>query len=109
MDTASKVRRVKAILQISQSDTTSDSDISEYLSMARDEILNCMYFYKPARRAEVREVPLKYEVVQVQSVVEGLNHRGAEGEKIHNENGINRTWKYEDMVAYIQNHVFQVI
>lgn len=109
MDTTSKIRVIKTLLDIPQDDTTLDNEISVYLDVAKNEILNWMYINKPARRAEVRDVPTRYEMVQVEAVVNGYSHKGAEGEKVHNENGINRTFKYDDMIAYIRTHVFQII
>ena len=109
MDTQSKLTVIKTMLNIPISDTTLDNEISVYLDMAKNEILNWMYINKPERRTEVRDVPTKYEMVEVQAVVNGYSHKGAEGETVHNENGINRTFKYDDMIAYIRTHVFQVI
>lgn len=109
MDTTSKVRVIKTLLEIPQEDTTLDNEISVYLDVAANEILNWMYINKPGRRKEVREVPQRYEMVQLQAVTSGYNHKAAEGETVHNENGINRTFKYDDMIAYIRTHVFQIV
>lgn len=109
MDTTSKVRVIKTLLDIPQEDTTLDNEISVYLDMAASEILNWMYINKPSRRSEVTAVPQRYEMVQLEAVTSGYNHKGAEGEKVHNENGINRTFMYDDMIAYIRTHVFQII
>lgn len=109
MDTASKLAVVKTSLGIPQDDTTLDTEISVYLDMAKNEILNWMYINKPDKRTKATEVPTRYEMVQINAVVNAYNHKGAEGETVHNENGINRTFKYDDMVAYVRTHVFQVI
>lgn len=109
MDTTSKLTVIKTMLNIPESDITLDNEISVYLEMAASEILNWMYINKPEKRSTVREVPTRYEIVQINAVVNAYGHKGAEGEKVHNENGINRTFKYDDMVAYIRTHVFQVI
>ena len=109
MDTASKLAVVKTYLEIPQDDTTLDNEISVYLDMAKNEILNWMYINKPDKRATATEVPTRYEIVQINAVVNAYNHKAAEGETVHNENGINRTFKYDDMVAYVRTHVFQVI
>lgn len=109
MTKAEKLAQIKVMLDIAADDTTIDDGLSVYLDMAGAEILNWMYINKPEKRAIVTEVPLRYEVVQVNAVVNGFSHKGAEGETVHNENGINRTFKHEDMVAYVRTHVFQVI
>jgi len=109
MDTQSKLTVIKTMLNIPISDTTLDNEISVYLDMAKSEILNWMYINKPSKRETVTAVPTRYEMVQVHAVVNGYSHKGAEGETVHNENGINRTFKYDDMIAYIRTHVFQVI
>lgn len=109
MDTQGKLAVIKTMLEIPASDTSLDADLSVYLDMAKQEILNWMYINHPDRRETVTDVPARYEIVQVHAVVNGYSHKGAEGETVHNENGINRTFKYDDMVAYIRNHVFQIV
>lgn len=109
MDTTSKLTVIKTMLSIPESDITLDNEISVYLEMAASEILNWMYINKPEKRAAANAVPTKYEMVQIHAVVNGYSHKGAEGETVHNENGINRTFRFDDMIAYIRTHVFQVI
>ena len=85
--------------------------LAKYIhSSERQGILGGIYYpYKPDKRNTVREVPLRYEMTQIHAVVNGYSHKGAEGEKVHNENGINRTFVYDDMIAYIRGHVFQLV
>lgn len=109
MTNAEKLADIKVMLEIAESDTTLDGELSAYLNMAKAEILNWMYINKPEKREVVTDVPTRYEIVQINAVVSGYNHKGADGETVHNENGINRTFKYADMVAYIRTHVFQVV
>ena len=109
MDTQSKLAAIKTMLGIPASDISLDSDLSVYLDLSAAEILNWMYQHHSDKRETVSEVPTRYEIVQIHAVVNGFSHRGAEGEKVHNENGINRTFVYDDMVAYIQAHVAQII
>lgn len=109
MDAQGKLTLVKTILGISASDTTLDAELSAYLDMAGEEILNWWLINKPERRKTTHEVPPRYTMVQVHAVVNGYSHKGAEGETVHNENGINRTFKYDDMIAYIRSHVFQLV
>lgn len=109
MDAQGKLSLVKTILGISASDTTLDAELSAYLDMAGEEILNWWLINKPERRRTTHEVPPRYTMVQVHAVVNGYSHKGAEGETVHNENGINRTFKYDDMIAYVRGHVFQLV
>lgn len=109
MTNAEKLENIKLMLDIPTGDTTIDGELSAYLNMAALEILNWMYINHPEKREEVTEVPLRYEIVQINAVVSGFSHKGAEGEKVHNENGINRTFVYADMVAYIRANVFQKV
>lgn len=109
MTNAEKMAQIKIMLEIAVDNTTIDGELSAYLNMAKEEILNWMYINKPDKRSSVREVPTRYEIVQIYAVVNGYNGKGAEGEKVHNENGINRTFVYADMVAYIRGNVFQVV
>ena len=111
MTTSEKLTLVKTILGISASDTSLDDELTAYLNMAGEEILNWMYINHPNERPEgtAAVVPIRYSMVQVHAVVNGYSHKGAEGETVHNENGINRTFKYDDMIAYIRSNVFQII
>ena len=109
MTTQEKLAVVKTMLDIPASDTSLDAELSVYLTMAGQEILNWMYINKGGVPEGVVDVPTKYENTQIMGVVNGYSHKGAEGEKVHNENGINRTFVYDDMIAYIRGHVFQLV
>lgn len=109
MTLVEKLTKVKTSLGIDLSDVSLDSELYTYLDMAGLEILNWMYINHPSQRGTVTDVPTRYEIVQIQGVVNGYSHRGAEGETVHNENGINRQFVYSDMVDYIRSNVFQII
>lgn len=68
---------------------TDDDVLLTYLDVAAQKILNKCY---PFRTNET-EVPEKYQLLQIEIAVYLLNKRGAEGETVHNENGINRTYE----------------
>lgn len=52
------------------------------------------------------ETPLvEFDTVVISACVAGYGISGAEGQTSHSENGIGRSFKYEDMVAYIRGHV----
>lgn len=48
---------------------------------------------------------VRFDNVQIMACVAGYGLSGAENQTAHSENGISRTFKYEDMVAYIRSHV----
>jgi hypothetical protein len=52
------------------------------------------------------ETPLsEYDTAMIQACVVGYGLQGAEGQTAHSENGINRTFKYSDMVDYLHRNV----
>lgn len=105
MTEAEKLSKVKTILKLT--DTSLDTEIVVYLSLVKAEILSWMY--SGDTPDEVTEVPEKYETTQIMSVIAGINTQGAEGQTGHSENGISRTWKYEDMVSYVRSHVYPYV
>ena len=107
MNCASKLKNLKSILGIDDTDTSQDAQLTVYLSMSREEILNWMYINYPSI-PEDADVPDKYSVVQVMAVVAGYNMQGGENQYKHSENGIVREWHYTDMIEYIRAHVNQI-
>jgi len=71
------------------SEPTGDDTLLSYLRLAGTDIINHVYPFKH----DIREVPAKYAMVQIELAVYYLNKRGAEGEAIHNENGTYRTYE----------------
>lgn len=65
-----------------------------YLDMAKDKIMRKVY---PFGYDEQMDLPSKYENLQIEIALYLLNKRGAEGEIIHNENGINRHYADGDV------------
>ena len=106
MTDAEKLVLVKEQLNITDSEL--DTKLSAYLSMAAQEILSWYYTNRGGVPANAT-VPYKYEITQVQAVVIGYSQYGAEGEIAHNENGIHRRFRYENMVAYIRANVYPLI
>lgn len=104
MSDQDKLNLVKTLLDIPSSDVTQDELISAYLSLAAQEIISWRYSYS-ASAEEYTLVPSEYEVTQVMAVVAGYSQGGAENQTQHSENGIQRQFKYADMVAYIRAHV----
>lgn len=100
MTTAEKLAMVKAMLGISGD--TEDTLITTYLTSAEREIITWRYSYG---QSLPDSVPVEYEMTQVHAVVAGYSQRGAENQTSHSENGINRSFSYADMVAYIRSNV----
>ena len=97
-----KLAMLKGLLKITG--TASDAELTTYLTFAKMEIL--AWLYSGNTPEDVTDVPAQYEPTQVMACVSGYGISGAEGQTAHSENGIGRTFKYEDMVAYVRAHVF---
>ena len=63
-----------------------------YLLQAQEKILNHRYPYGNNRPVEVEP---RYEQDLLELAIVLFNKRGAEGQKSHNENGVQRTWRTE--------------
>ena len=107
MTDTEKLVMIKTMLQIEQSDTGEDALISVYIFAAAKEIIGWRYSYS-AKYVDITEVPAEYEMTQISAVVSGYSQIGAENQTSHSENGIGRSFKYEDMIAYIRNHVVPI-
>lgn len=107
MTPEAKLTRLKILLGI----TANDEDVllTEYLDIAKDEILNWLYIRLGAVPTDVDEVPTAYEQIQIMAVVAAYNIRGAEGQTLHIENGMHRNFVYEDLVKYVQTHVYPYV
>jgi hypothetical protein len=102
MNVEEKLEMLKTILDIPSSDSSEDSRLTVYLSVAEREIIGWRYSYSSQT---VETVPAEYEMVQVWSVVNGFSQSGAEGQTSHSENGISRGFSYPDMIHYIRKTV----
>lgn len=101
MTDAEKLSQLKALLQIT--DTTQDSTLAVYLTLARDEILSWLYSGKTPEG--VTDVPARYIPTQIQAVVVGYSQSGAEGQLAHTENAISRQFEYSNMLGFIKSNV----
>lgn len=100
MTTTEKVEMVMALL--GETDSSLESRVEVYLTAAAKEIIAWRFSYAGKT---VEEVPAEYEMTQIHAVVAGYTLSGAENQTFHNENGIQRTFKYSDMLDYIRAHV----
>ena len=100
MTVTEKVEMVMALL--GEADPSLESKVEVYLAAAAKEIISWRFSYA---KKSVSEVPEEYEMTQIHAVVAGYTLSGAENQTFHNENGIQRTFKYSDMLDYIRAHV----
>lgn len=107
MTNADKLSLLKTLLDDGGA-LPSDDTLNAYLTLSENEILQWMYHLIGGVPADVDEVPAKYEVTQIYAIVAGYTHAGAEGQTMHSENGINRTFQYSDMLDYIHQHVLAI-
>ena len=63
--------------------------LSTYLDLAGEKILNRRYPYGAPEGAEVEP---RWYGIQLEIAVYLFNHRGSEGESLHSENGISRSY-----------------
>lgn len=103
MTNAEKLAMLKSILVM---DDSEDERLTVYLSASEKEILAWRYSYSENTPTSV---PAEYEMTQIFAVVAGYSQSGAENQLSHSENGISRSFKYEDMVAYIRSHVIPIV
>ena len=96
-----KINTIKTMLQYT--DSTHDQELFTYLKFAEQAILKRLYTLTEVPPDAV--FPDKYASVQIMSVIVGIDSQGSENHKTHNENGVNITFKYTDMLDYIKNNV----
>lgn len=109
MTNTEKLNSIKTILGIDGN--SQDAVLEEYLSLAKNEIISWRYSYTQnygTNKFDITDVPMEYEQTQIFAVVNGFSMQGAEGETKHDENGINRTFVYADMVRYIRSNVIPI-
>ena len=104
MTDTQKLEIVKTLLE-DGGDVPSDSKLTTYIDIAGNEILAWIYHLVGGVPEDVTVVPSKYENVQVYAVIAGYTHAGSEGQDRHVENGVQRNFKYADMLDYIHNNV----
>lgn len=89
MDNEEKLELLKRMYDGSESDEV----LLTYLALATDKILNRLYPYD----TEKTEIPERYVRIQISIACYLLGKRGAEGETVHKENGIDRTYASADV------------
>ena len=103
MTTDEKLQMI--ILMLGNDESLDMPALMAYLEAAKREILAWLY----GGRNAPADVPAEYEMTQVHAVVAGYSQRGAENQTWHAENGVMRTFHYDDMLAYIRANVVQMV
>ncbi len=83
----------KTAMLRAMSGETDERVLTAYLSLAAQKVILRAYPY----RRDITEVPERYAVLQVEIACYLLNKRGAEGQTVHSENGISRTYESADV------------
>ena len=104
-----KLRSIKVLLEDGSGYMPTDETLTEYITLAKKEILAWMYHLVGGVPEDVTEVPAKYETIQIYSVIAGWTHAGAEGQSVSIENGVHRHFSYVDMLDYIHNNVLPFV
>ena len=108
MTDAQKLDIVQTLLE-DGGDVPSETKLNKYIDIAGSEILAWMYHLVGGVPDDVATVPSKYENVQIYAVIAGYTHAGSEGQDRHVENGVQRNFKYADMLDYIHNNVLPYV
>lgn len=105
MTDAVKIETVRTLVENDEAAT--DAVVSVYLDKARAAILRRLYPW--GQWTEETTVPLKYEMLQCELASRYFLKRGAEGEYIHDENGVNRHYNSandEDLLQEVVPYAF---
>lgn len=105
MTDAVKIETVKTLVE--HDDAATDAVVSVYLEKARAAILRRLYPW--GQWTDETTVPLKYEMLQCELASRYFLKKGAEGEYIHDENGVNRHYNSandEDLLQEVVPYVF---
>ena len=105
MTDAEKLTAIKTLLDDGTGNMPSDTTLNTYIQLAGGEILYWMYHLIGGVPEGVSAVPERYDTTHIYAVVAGYTHTGSEGQRLHNENGVHRSFVSSDMVDYIHQNV----
>lgn len=108
MTDAEKLTMIKTVLEDGGT-LPSDEKLTVYLEMAKRKILSWRYHLVGGVPDDVTDVPEELEDDQIEAVIVGYTHAGAEGESRHSENGVSRDFLYSDMNDYIEHKVKSIV
>ena len=99
--------REEMIAQVSTMAEESDAiAVGYYLDNAAEIILNQLYpFNEDWDTEQLPAVPARYLNLQMRMAVVLLNKRGADGESMHIENGVNRHYGAADIPADMRREI----
>ena len=94
-------QKVQMVQQLISDMSVTTEQISEYLALAADRILNRVWPFGGAPTAW----PSQYALTQIQLTVRMIARIGGEGEVSHSENGVSRTYGTVDDEDILQQLV----
>jgi len=80
---------------------TDENMLSDYLELAGTVVTRKAYPFNP----EITEVPVIYQMFQLEIAAYLVNKIGAEGQLSHNENGISRTYEAASVPQSMLRHI----
>ena len=96
-------KKVDMLRAMMDGDETDEGILQVYLELAAQKILNRMYPFK--EDYEGLDVPDRYAAIQLKIANYMINKIGAEGQTIHNENGVQRhfesSWISEQLLQEV--------
>ena len=102
MTNEQKIEKLKVLIS---PDTASDELLSYLLEQSEGIILNQRYPFGAPEGASLS--PL-YEQIQLRIVMELFSKMGAEGQTMHTENGVSRTWEAADVSPSLLRQIIPV-
>ena len=103
MTTAEKIAKLGVLIS---PDTADSSLLSLLIEQAEGIVLNRRY---PFGIPEGAVVPTAYEHIQLQIALELFSKMGAEGQTVHDENGIKRTYEAADVSPSLLRRIVPVV
>lgn len=98
-----KIARLEVLIS---PDTASTDLLVSLLEQAEGIVLNRRY---PFGLPEDASVPAAYEHIQLQIAVELFSKMGAEGQTVHDENGIKRTYEAADVSPSLLKRIVPLV
>ena len=103
MTTADKIAKLGVLIS---PDTADSSLLSLLIEQAEGIVLSRRY---PFGVPEGATVPTAYEHIQLQIALELFSKMGAEGQTVHDENGIKRTYEASDVSPSLLRRIVPVV
>lgn len=103
MTNEEKIARLEVLIS---PDTANYDLLFSLLSQAEGIVLNKRYPFGPPEGAVV---PAVYESTQIQIAMELFSKMGAEGQTVHNENGVSRTWEAGDVSPSLLKRIVPIV